>query len=194
MPSPRQRAANRANSLKSTGPRTHEGKIKSSINSTKHGLSLPLNERLFGQSIRTVAELIKDECDDENLAVELAKCIVDYERNEAYLTAFNDRAVKKKLDDWIKDPSRGALVKLLELHRRKQEVTVSFTTPKKKNLSYKERTEEMSFIEAVMKLQERVLLNDIRTSDARRESSERYQRRAINQLVKGVRAVAKSEV
>ena len=194
MPSPRQRAANRANSLKSTGPRTLEGKVKSSLNSTQHGLSLPLNERLFGQSIRAVAELIKCECDDENLAVDLAKRIVDYERNEAYLIAFDDSAVKKQLDNWIKDPYRGALVQLLEQHRRKQEVKVSFTTPKKKNLSYKERTEEMRFIEAFMKLQERVLLNDIRTSDARHASSERYQRRAINQLVKGVRAVAKTGV
>jgi len=191
MPSPSQRAANRANSLKSTGPRTRSGKLRSSINATKHGLSLPLNETLFGQRIRAVAELIKDDCADEALAFELAKRIIDYERNEAYLIAFDDSAVKRKLDDWIKDPHRGALVQLLELHRRKQEVSTSFTTPKKKNLNYKERTEEMRFIEAFMRLQERVLLNDIRHSDDKRESSERYQRRAINQLVKGVRAVAK---
>jgi hypothetical protein len=37
--SPARLAANRANALKSTGPRTPEGKAKSALNSTKHGLT-----------------------------------------------------------------------------------------------------------------------------------------------------------
>jgi hypothetical protein len=37
--SPRRLAANRANSKKSTGPKTAEGKTISSLNSLRHGLS-----------------------------------------------------------------------------------------------------------------------------------------------------------
>ena len=39
MASPKQLAANRRNALRSTGPRTPQGKQASKFNATKHGLS-----------------------------------------------------------------------------------------------------------------------------------------------------------
>lgn len=42
MVSERQVAANRANARKSTGPKTTAGKLKSSQNARRHGLSIPL--------------------------------------------------------------------------------------------------------------------------------------------------------
>ncbi len=42
MATERQIAANRANALKSTGPKTAAGRLKSSRNAFRHGLSLPL--------------------------------------------------------------------------------------------------------------------------------------------------------
>jgi hypothetical protein len=42
MATERQIAANRANAQKSTGPRTAAGRLKSSRNAFRHGLSLPL--------------------------------------------------------------------------------------------------------------------------------------------------------
>lgn len=42
MASEKQIRANRANARKSTGPRTAEGRLKSSRNAFRHGLSLPL--------------------------------------------------------------------------------------------------------------------------------------------------------
>lgn len=39
--SPRKLAANRANALRSTGPKTSEGKEKSKLNAVKHGLTAP---------------------------------------------------------------------------------------------------------------------------------------------------------
>ena len=42
MASDKQIAANRANAKKSTGPKSPAGKLRSSMNSYRHGLSLPL--------------------------------------------------------------------------------------------------------------------------------------------------------
>jgi hypothetical protein len=42
MASEEQIAANRANAKKSTGPKTPTGKLRSSLNAHRHGLSLPL--------------------------------------------------------------------------------------------------------------------------------------------------------
>src|SRR3984893_13113796 len=43
MASEKQIAANRANAQKSTGPRTAAGRLKSSRNALRHGLSVPLS-------------------------------------------------------------------------------------------------------------------------------------------------------
>ena len=61
----KQRLANRANSLKSTGPRSELGKFRAKLNATKHGLSLPVDERAFADQIKTIAQMIKDDCDTD---------------------------------------------------------------------------------------------------------------------------------
>ena len=71
MPSPRQRAANRANSLKSTGPKSEEGKFRAKLNSSKHGLSLPVDERVFADQIKRITELIREDCSTQTQAQEL---------------------------------------------------------------------------------------------------------------------------
>ncbi len=42
-------------------------------------------ERTFKAELRAVAALIRDECDSDTPATELAKRIIHYERNEAFL-------------------------------------------------------------------------------------------------------------
>jgi hypothetical protein len=44
MASARQIAANRKNTLKSTGPRTNAGKQRAAKNARRHGLSIPIDE------------------------------------------------------------------------------------------------------------------------------------------------------
>jgi hypothetical protein len=132
--SAKQRAANRSNSLKSSGPRSEEGKFRSKLNASKHGLSLPVDERVFAEQIKSIAQLLREDCETYAQAVELAKRIIDFERNE-----------------------------------------------------------EIKFLEGFLRLESNAILGRIRAGKNSQLSALRYQKRAINQLVKGVRTVARGE-
>ncbi len=84
MVSPKQRAANRVNARKSTGPKTSLGKSRSSLNSTKHALTQTIDASPWGEHITTISDLLLVEGIDPTKAHELAKKILDYERNVGY--------------------------------------------------------------------------------------------------------------
>ena len=194
--SAKQRAANRANSLKSTGPKSEEGKFRAKLNSSKHGLSLPVDERVFADQIKSIAKLIREDCSTETQAQELAKRIVDFERNEAYLQDFNQGELHDEITAWGLDPKRLTLARLANSLRAKQAVPITFTLPQKDRpvtLKGKDRTQELKFIEDFLKIQDRSMLGRVKRARDSQLSALRYQKRAINQLVKGVRTVAKGE-
>ncbi len=60
-------------------------------------------------------------------------------------------------------------------------------------LKGKERTDELKFIEDFLKIQDRSLLGRVKRAKDTQLSALRYQKRAINQLVKGIRTVARAE-
>jgi hypothetical protein len=192
--SAKQRAANRANSLKSSGPRSEEGKFRAKLNASKHGLSLPVDERVFAEQIKSIAQLIREDCKTDAQAAELAKRIIDFERNEEFLQNFNEKAFYDEIKAWGFDPRTIALQQLAQAHRKKQEVTTTFTLPQKDypvKLKGKDRTKEIKFLEGFLRLESNAILGRIRAGKNSQVSALRYQKRAINQLVKGVRAVAK---
>jgi len=82
--SEKQIAANRANAKKSTGPKTPVGKLRSSMNSRRHGLSLPL--QLTPETAAKAAALVQmltGEAGGEALskyASEFAQAQLDIER------------------------------------------------------------------------------------------------------------------
>ena len=192
MASTKQRAANRANALKSTGPRTSEGKRSASINALQHGLSLPVDERLFAKEIDAVYRLVRPECSSDAQAREIAKRIIDFERNEFFLLQPTVEEAKQEVEKWGLDASRLALIHLSQAHRNKQPVGFTFTTPNHSPKG-KERTKEISFLEGALRLFDQVALGKVRAAERQKISSERYQKRAINQLVKGIHAVARGE-
>ncbi len=196
MVSAKQRAANRANSLKSSGPRSEEGKFRSKLNASKHGLSLPVDERVFADQIKDIAQLIRVDCDTGDQAAELAKRIIDFERNEEFLQNFNEKALHDEIKAWGFDPRTIALQQLAQGHRNKQKVSTTFTLAQKDypvKLKGKERIEEIKFLEGFLRLESNAILGRIREGKNSLLSALRYQKRAINQLVKGVRTVAKGE-
>ena len=85
---------------------------------------------------------------------------------------------------------------LAQAHRNKKKVSTTFTLAQKDypvKLKGKERTEEIKFLEGFLRLESNAILGRIRAGKNSQLSALRYQKRAINQLVKGVRAVAKGE-
>ncbi len=189
MTSAKQRAANHANGLRLQAGRKKEGLRPASLNAMKHGLSLPVDEVGFGKEIFQIAELIRDECIDLSQAKELAKRIIDFERNEAFLRDHNDAHLDAQMKAWFLGPHCAKLNRLLRLHRDKKKVDVAFTTS---NLKPKgqERTDEVKFIEDFMKLQANSFLSKFRHSKRLKDSAVRYQKRSLNQLIKAVNRIA----
>ena len=192
MTSAKQRAANHANGLRLQAGRKKEDLRQTSLNAMKHGLSLPVDEVGFGKEISQIAELIRGECTDLSQAQEMARRIIDFERNEAFLKDHNDAHLDAQMKAWFLGPHCAKLHQLVRLHRDKKKVDVAFTTS---NLQPKgqERTDEIKFIEDFMKLQENSFLSKFRHSKRLKDSAMRYQKRSLNQLIKGVSRIATGE-
>ena len=84
MISLKQRAANRNNALKSTGPRSLAGKRQSSVNSVKHSLTRPIDALPWGQHLQPLMDLLIRDGLEADKAGDLARKILDYERNADY--------------------------------------------------------------------------------------------------------------
>ena len=84
MTSLKQRAANRNNARKSTGPRSEAGKQQSSVNSVKHSLTRPIDALPWGQHLQPLIDLLIQDGLMAHQASDLAGKILDYERNVAY--------------------------------------------------------------------------------------------------------------
>ena len=192
MTSPKQKAANRLNAIKSTGPRTQEGIRSASLNAVKHRLSLPVSEHYFGQEITAVAALVREDCTNDNQARELAKRIIDYERNVQFLINFSTDEAEAELKAWMYCAPRFELIQLVKAHENKQKAWITFTTSNKKPKG-KERVEEMRFLRGFMRLQDTVLISKITGAKKNHASALRYQKRAINQLVKAFNQIANGE-
>ncbi len=88
MATDRQVQANRANAKRSSGPRSERGKRAIALNAVKHGLSIPLASALGqpdGQdhpALQAIAELIAPECTSQETARRIALTILEFERNE----------------------------------------------------------------------------------------------------------------
>ena len=192
MTSTKQKAANRLNAIKSTGPRTAEGTRKASLNAVKHRLSLPVSELNFSQEIADVAALVRDECTSDHQAKELAKRIIDYERNEQFLLDFNTDEADAELKAWMHCAPRFEFVQLVKVHENKMRAWCTFTTSNKKPKG-KERLQEINFLEGFLRIQDKVLIDKITRAKKTQTAAIRYQKRAINQLIKAVYHVAKGE-
>jgi hypothetical protein len=84
MISLKQRAANRNNARKSTGLVSEAGKNQSSVNSVKHSLTRPIDALPWGQHLQPLMDLLIRDGLEADKAGDLARKILDYERNADY--------------------------------------------------------------------------------------------------------------
>ncbi len=99
MASDKQIAANRANSRKSTGPRTAAGRWKSSRNAYRHGLSLPITWDSQAQAeIEAVAQAIAGEPAGED-QLQAAKAIAEAQFDLKRIRATRTAATPSVLDE-----------------------------------------------------------------------------------------------
>lgn len=84
MTSPRQRAANRRNALHSTGPKTTAGRRRVATNAISHGLSVPVDPLIQQDLINPILDKLASEDLPEPVRLDLATKIAEFERNIAH--------------------------------------------------------------------------------------------------------------
>ena len=206
----KKRAANRRNALQSTGPRTALGRRVSAQNATRHGLSVPLPPPLVDPVQQQLVQLIMTDGFDHDVAHNLAGKIIEYERNILYLQ-------KIYHEDIIQgnDPSseRGAVI--LEQKKRQAGLIDILTDIERQELEVKKQGLEVEQLGLEIeqldlevinpeKLQKqnqqmlralhqtksagkRMLRSEIKHEVSRIGASQRYFKRASNQLIKALR-------
>ncbi|GEM_PF-2243771 len=81
MTSAKRKAANQRNAQRSSGPRTDEGKRRSSANATRHGLTTSIETSLWAAHLQSLQALLESDGLNPQEARDLALCILNYERN-----------------------------------------------------------------------------------------------------------------
>lgn len=84
MTSLRQKQANRVNAQRSTGPRSAAGRAVAAQNARHHGLSVALPAEVMVPLATQLAAILADEGIEAPSARELAVRMIDYERNVAH--------------------------------------------------------------------------------------------------------------
>ena len=183
MTSLKQRAANRRNALRSTGPRTKDGQRRVSMNALKHGLTAPIEATPWASAVSDVEVLLAAESLAAEVRHELARRIVEYERN----VAFQRQVLLGQVI--IPAPSDGSSA---ELQADLQEIDVLMELA-----GLEDDPETLRFAQSqahkFVKLHERIAAKQRRA--AAREAAEalksadRYHRRAANQLIKQLKSL-----
>ena len=183
MTSLKQRAANRRNALRSTGPRTQDGQRRASINALKHGLTAPIEATPWASALGDVEDLLVAEGMAAAERHELARRIVEYERNTAFQRQlFLGQVVSPA-------PANGVSVQMQEdLQELADLIEFAGGDDDPATLRFFE-----SQSRKIIKLHERIAARQRRvaTREAAEalKSADRYHRRAANQLIKQLKGL-----
>jgi len=118
MATEKQIAANRANAQKSTGPKTAAGKLKSSRNAYRHGLSCPFRfdpifDPIFSAKVDAISRaLMGEDANEDNLrlATEFAHAQLELQRIRSTRTSLMETFDPNQ-------PDIGTLLRLTALDR-----------------------------------------------------------------------------
>ena len=182
MASLRKQQASRANSLRSTGPKSTLGKRLASQNSRTHGLSVALPDEVIEPVAAKLVPLIMQDGIDQYAAKEVATKLVDYERNLAHerlnfvkINAVGDTALLDQ-DEISHALFTSELVKQVSVDPK--------SVRKTSKLQKEERAlmiESLKFLIKTHKL--------FQKKAKAKDNFDRHYKRAANQFIKALRSV-----
>jgi hypothetical protein len=172
--SKRQLAANRANSAKSTGPRTKAGKSAAKLNARLHGLATAVqSEPGADAEIERMARAIADEAERPDLiehARRIAEAELDLRRiRRARVTLMKLPSVLSTSFRMVESANSKLLLAALRIENRQKETSLDALTSRL--LSFGWRPRAPKFVEAPLKPGAR---------NVKLEVLERYERRATS--------------
>lgn len=190
MPTDKQRSASRRNGWQSSGPKTPTGKKASSLNALRHGLSAQTSLHALNPGLDKIQDLIQGEISDANLARLISGRIVDYERTEAYLLQValkESKGANGFVDQAGLDKAREAMVinndRLAHFEQEMQQPGLS----KADKEEIKVLLDAAKFLGRFHAQREQKIIRDAKSDTV---GSRRYYKRASNQLIKAIKAIA----
>lgn len=182
MTSLKQRAANRRNAQRSTGPKSDTGRGRAAVNAIKHGLSSPIEATVWGHKVSELELLLRSDGHNVAEARELARRLVEFERNvdyqrQRFLEGASGEPRKQVIPDAAKKDIEVA-AQIAFLRGSKQTHLLGMDRPLAREMQ--------KFFEQVanrqIKQANRDALQELKNAD-------RYLRRAANQLIKQLKSL-----
>lgn len=182
MTSLKQRAANRRNAQRSTGPKSDSGRGRSAVNALKHGLTSPIEATVWGSKVSELEPILRSEGLNLAEARELARRLVEFERNvdyqrQRFLEAKSGEPRKQIIPESAKmDIELAGQIALLRGSKQTQQIGMDRPLAR----------EMQKFFEQVANRQIKQANRDV----ARElKNADRYLRRAANQLIKQLKSL-----
>jgi hypothetical protein len=182
MASLRKQQASRANSLRSTGPKSTLGKRLASQNSRTHGLSVVLPDEVIEPVVAKLVPLIIQDGIEQNVARQVAMKLVDYERNLAHERAY---FVKLNAVVDIAPLDQDEISQAIFTNELVRQVSVD---PESLHMMSKAKKQERGWMIESLKFlikTHKIFQNKAKAKD----NSDRHYKRAANQFIKALRSV-----
>ena len=182
MTSLKQRAANRRNAQRSTGPKSDAGRGQSAFNAIKHGLASPIDNTVWGSKVVELEALFRSEGLNVVQAQQLALRLVEFERNvdyqrQRFLDATSGEPRKQVVPDAAKQDIEVA-GQIALLRGSKQTHLLGMDRPLAREMQ--------KFFEQVANRQ---IKQANRDAVQELKNADRYLRRAANQLIKQLKSM-----
>ncbi len=184
--STQKRQANRRNALRSTGPKSSGGKLRSSKNARMHGLSVIDSLVISVPLLTNLSELISQEGVNPFLAQEIANRIVSYERNQAYQRLlFSQLQVPKRTETAVHKGMRDSFGTELDM--------MADFLDEKRFLGGRVKKSDLNFVINMQHKMMKLTLRQIKRQEVehakRVRNSVRYLKRSSNQLIKSLKGL-----
>lgn len=182
MTGPKQKAANRRNAQKSSGPKSDAGRRRAAINSVKHGLTASIESTPWASKVADLQELLKREGLGSFETDELARRLIEFERNVDYQRQrFQGEVTGKAREPIIPEVAKQDLEVAAQINAlvdQKRTRLLAMDRPLARDIA--------KFLETTAARQVREA-----NRDAAKElkNADRYLRRAANQLIKQLKSL-----